>query len=363
MALGTFFLGVAPAQTAGKIETVATRSASELRAAGLGYVESVTIQRPPPITTLAELEALNPQLPKLLPDLGRMLKTAEVSPRYAELYRRKLDQLKKGAVLTDHNYLDCATVLQLRHPESGRHCLFLQADMDVVTDGSDPNRAPELADYDSARSSDWFLPQTAYTWAGAPATPNPFLAYYPAAMAKLDHYRELFEQEARADKGRIWRFLIASVEAQKSRLRTAGGAESTRRALQISRSLMGPQDPFIVLPMTWFSGSSSPWKPRMGDYAAVVFGGTIYAAIVGEAGPTFKAGEASLRIAQAINPDSSGRQRAVSSLGVTYLIFPQTADPRSAPDLPRWEAKVRGYLDEIGTSSVTGTFHSWTVSP
>lgn len=362
LALGGMLGNGARAQTAGKIETIETQTAPALRAAKKGFVESITIHRPPAVTTLVELETLNPQLPKLWPDLKRMLGAAEVSPRYADLYRRKLAQLKNGAVLTDHNYLDCATVLQLRHPNSGRRCLLLQADMDVVTDGSDPDRAPDLTNYDAARSSDWYLPQTAYTWAGTPKTPNPFLAYYPAAMARLDHYRELFAEEARSDKGRIWRLLIAAVDTQKARLQTAGGSESTRRGLQNSRSLIGSEDPFVVLPMNWFSGPSSPWKPQMGDYAAVIHEGTIFPAIVGEAGPTFKVGEASLRLAQAINPQASGRQRAVSDLGVTYVIFPQTADPRSAPDLSRWETKVRGFLGEIGVS--TESMHSWiTLSP
>jgi hypothetical protein len=150
------------------------------------------------------------------------------------------------------------------------------------------------------------------------------------------------------------------VDSQKARMKTAGRSEATIRGLKRSRSLLGTIDPFVVLPMNWFSGPSSPWKPRIGDYAAVIHGDKIYPAIVGEAGPTFKVGEASLRIAQTINPKASGRQRAVSSLAVTYLVFPQTADARSAPDLARWEEKVRGYLTEVGGRSNSDSLHSWT---
>lgn len=362
--LGSLLLPVyASAQFGGKMEVLESETAAGLRATKKGFVESVTIHRPKPSTTLDQLSAINPNLPVLLPDLGRMLETAKVSDLYAELYRRKLNYLKDGNSLSDHNYLDCATVLLLQHPESGRRCIFLQADMDVVTDGSDPDRAPNLSDYDTARTSDWFLPQTAYTWAGPPKSPNPFLKYYPGALERLDYYRAQFQKEAETDKGRIWRLLISAVDAQKARMRTAGLSEDTIRGLKNSRSLLGAEDPFVVLPLNWFSGSSSPWSPRMGDYAAVIYKSKIYPAIVGEAGPTFKTGEASLKIARAINPEASGRERAVSTLGVTYLVFPQTADPRSAPDLAKWEAKVREYLKEIGGVSDPAHFHSWTAPP
>ncbi|MFZ4681241.1 MAG: glycoside hydrolase family 75 protein [Terrimicrobiaceae bacterium] len=349
----------ASAQFGGKVEIQETATAAELRAAGKGFVESITIHRPPAARTLPQLAVSNPSLPTVFPDLRKMLETAKVSDLYADLYRRKLAYLKDGSSLTDHNYLDCATVLLLEHPVSQRRCILLQADMDVVTDGTDPDRAPNLSDYDTARTSDWFLPQTAYTWAGPPRSPNPFLEYYPAAVARLDHYRSLFLKEAETDKGRIWRFLITAVDAQKARMKTAGLSEDTIRGLKTSRSLLGTEDPFVVLPMNWFSGSSSAWSPRMGDYAAVIYKNTIYPAIVGEAGPTFKAGEASLRLARTINPAASGKERAVSTLGVTYLIFPQTADPRSAPDLARWEMKVKGYLEEIGAVTDSSVLHSW----
>lgn len=349
----------ASAQFGGKVEIEETATAAELRAAGKGYVQSVTLHRPLPTRTLPQLAAINPSLAVVWPDLAKMLETAKVSDLYADLYRRKLAYLKDGSSLSDHNYLDCATVLLLEHPVTQRHCILLQADMDVVTDGSDPDRAPNLSDYDTARTSDWFLPQTAYTWAGPPSSLNPFLEYYPAAVARLDHYRGLFQREAETDKGRIWRLLITAVDAQKARMKTAGLSEETIRALKTSRSLLGTEDPFVVLPMNWFSGSSSPWSPRMGDYAAVIYKNKIYPVIVGEAGPTFKAGEASLRLARTINPAASGKERAVSTLGVTYLIFPQTADPRSAPDLARWETKVKGYLQEAGASTDSSVLHSW----
>ncbi len=248
----------ARAQFGGKVEIEETSTAAEMRAAGQGFVSSVTMRRPLPTRTLPQFLAINPSLSTVWPGLGTLLETAKVSDFYADLSRRKLAYLKDGNSLSDHNYLDCATVLLLQHPVSQRHGIRLQADMDVVTDGSDPDRAPNLSDYDSARTSDWFLPQTAYTWAGPPRTPNPFLEYYPAAVARLDSYRSLFQKEAETDKGRIWRLLIAAVDAQKARLKTAGLSGETIRALKNSRSLLGTEDPFVVLPLNWVSGSSSP---------------------------------------------------------------------------------------------------------
>lgn len=339
-----------------KVEIVTSHTAPELREQGKGFIEAIRIHVPPAVTTLSQLSTINPSLPALLPDLGEMLATAEVSPLYADLYRRKLAYLKNGSSLTDHNYLDCATALRLQHPRSGRRILLVQSDMDVVTDGSDPERAPDLSDYDEARTSDWFLPQTAYQWAGKTAAPNPFLTYYPAATQRLDHFRSLFEKEAETDKGRIWRLLIAAVDSQKARMRTEGLEESTIRGLKSARFLLATEDPFIVLPSNWFSGSP-PWTPKVGDYAAVVHGSKIYPALLGEAGPTFKIGEASLRLAREINPKASGRNRAVSDLGVTYLVLLGTAGPRAAPDLARWESAVRGYLEEIGAD--VSRLHSW----
>ena len=61
---------------------------------------------------------------------------------------------------------------------------------------------------------------------------------------------------------------------------------------------------------------------KLGDYALVVFGNSIYPALVGDVGPNDKVGEASLRIAKEINTLSTPYNRPVSDLKVTYLIFP-----------------------------------------
>jgi len=119
--------------------------------------------------------------------------------------------------------------------------------------------------------------------------------------------------------------------------------------------LIGATDPFIVVPGAFMHGRD-PVKP--GDYALVVFGDSIYPAIVGDIGPNDKVGEASLRIAKEINTLSTPYNRPVSDLKVTYLIFPETADkPFGPPDLEKLQARCEALLKEIGGASVP--LHHW----
>ena len=90
---------------------------------------------------------MNPELPRLLPGLAAMLTPDSVSPFFKELYDTKLKNLRENLVRLDqllsrHNFYDCQTVLQLRHPETKRRAVLLQADMDVDADGSDSDRLP-----------------------------------------------------------------------------------------------------------------------------------------------------------------------------------------------------------------------------
>ena len=76
-----------------------------------------------------------------------MLTPDSVSPFFKELYETKLKNLKEDLgrldqLLSRHNFYDCQTVLQLRHPETKRRAVLLQADMDVDADGSDSDRLP-----------------------------------------------------------------------------------------------------------------------------------------------------------------------------------------------------------------------------
>jgi hypothetical protein len=347
--------------SAGDGRTDAT--AATLRAKGRHFIRSVQYVRPEPATTAAELTALNPQLPKLLPGFARLMATAELSSRYSELYDLKLKTLRRGESLTPHNYFDCQTVLRLQDPDTNRKVLLLQADMDVVTDGSDPVRAPQLADYDLARTSDWFLPETAYSWSRpGSAAPNPFLDYYPDALAKLEKLRAQLAAEAKADRGVVWRELLKSCDDQIYRIKARGLGRGTKQNLRARRFLLSDRDPFVVLPVPWINKSAA-WSPRTGDYAAVVCGGRIYPAILGDAGPSFKVGEASLRLARELNPKANGRTRAVSDLTVTYLFFPRSGPIKGEPNPAAWRQQVLKLLNDIGGLSNPEVLHDWNPDP
>ena len=101
---------------------------------------------------------------------------------------------------------------------------------------------------------------------------------------------------------------------------------------------------------------SDPVKP--GDYALVIFGSSVYPALVGDIGPNDKVGEASLRIAKEINTLSTPYNRPVSDLKVTYLMFPDTADkPFGPPDLEKLQARCETLVKEIGGANVA--LHHW----
>ena len=97
--------------------------------------------------------------------------------------------------------------------------------------------------------------------------------------------------------------------------------------------LIAEYDPFIVLPVFLVTDrSANPFAPRIGDYAVVLHDGRAYPAIVGDAGPDFKTGEASLRIAREIQPGCSPYVRPINDLKATYLVFPGTVpEEKKAP--------------------------------
>ncbi len=336
-----------------------TPTAAELRAHKASYIRRIELLRPAPAKTAAQLTALNPHLPKLLPGFEKLMNSAEVSSRYRELYARKLQALRKGELLTAHNYFDCETVLRLKHPDTGRKVLLLQADMDVVTDGSDSLRAAKLTDYNLARSSDWYLPETSYSWGKGSGPANPFLNYYPDALTKLQKLRTQLATEAAADQGVIWREMLKTCDDQIHRIKMRGLGRSTKSGLRTRRFLLSDRDPFVVLPVPWVNKEAA-WSAQIGDYAAVIYKDRIYPAVLGDAGPSDKVGEASLRLARALNPKANGKTRAVSDLTVTYLYFPRSRTTMREPDLKLWRNKLSSLLKEIGGLVDPESLHDWT---
>lgn len=272
-----------------------------------------------------DLLKANPELPKVLADFGGLMKVAAVSPWYHSLYLHKQNRVRKNTallnqVLDRHNFYDTDTILQITAPESKRNMLWIQADMDVVSDGSDGDRLPTMPE--SIRKSDHYQPSTSYRWRKLGTTPNPLLEGW---QERLQRYRK------------------------------AGNKEAEERAklvitdLQRYSFLLAEYDSFIVVPLTVKEGKDDTYRPVPGDYAAVVVGKRVFPAIVGDFGPKFKTGEASLRLCKTVNPKANVYARPVSNLGVSYIIFPGTKEPENGPiNYERLNSRVRELLQEIG---------------
>jgi hypothetical protein len=295
---------------------------------------------PSPDKTIEELAKVSPRLSALLPGLTSTLSADPVSPLYAQLYDTKLRMLRENLarldlLLSRHNFFDCQTVLQIQHPSTHRKALLLQADMDVDADGSDGDRMPV-----GTGAPANFKPFTSYRWPKKTAAPNPYLA---ATQERLKRAEDEYALATTAPmRKRDLRNAIAELRAEVDTLKKYS-------------FLIGATDPFIVVPGA-FTHAREPVKP--GDYALVVFGDSIYPAIVGDVGPNDKVGEASLRIAKQINALSTPYNRPVSDLKVTYIIFPGTADnPVGPPDLEKLQVRCETLVKEIGGASVP--LHHW----
>jgi len=323
------------------VDPIPGGAASDERADPQSYVLDLKLQArvPAPNKTIEELAKVNPELPKVLPGLAALLTPDSVSPFFKELYDTKLKLLRENLtrldqLLSRHNFYDCQTVLQVRHPETHRRAVLLQADMDVDADGSDSDRLPA-----GSGSSPNFKPVTSFRWAKKSALPNP---YIPPLEERMKRYEgELSIKSTAADRKRELKSAISQVRDEIDSLKRFS-------------FLIGATDPYIVLP----SGLGKADGGKVGDYAVVVFGDRIFPALVGDIGPSDKTGEASLRIAKEINALATPNNRPVSDLKVTYLIFPGTAEsPLGPPDLDKIQARCEALVKEIGGAGVP--LHHW----
>ena len=336
---GKLFNGITLHST---VETIPGADATTERNQPESYVLDLRLQArvPSPNKTIEELAKVSPQLPMLLPGLASTLLADPVSPLYAQLYDTKVRMLRENLarldlLLSRHNFFDCQTVLQLQHPQTHRKALLLQADMDVDADGSDGDRMPV-----GTGAPANFKPFTSYRWPKKTSAANPYLAATEQALKRAeDEYA-----------------LATTTPARKRELRNAiAQLRAEVDTLKRYSFLIGAADPFIVVPGA-FTHAHDAVKP--GDFALVVFGDTIYPAIVGDVGPNDKVGEASLRIAKQINALSTPYNRPVSDLKVSYIIFPDTADkPFGPPDLEKLQARCDELVKEIGGASVP--LHHW----
>jgi hypothetical protein len=302
----------------------------------------VTIQRPRPSSTLEDFRANDAGLAEALVKLKGMPGHMKVARAFDRLYDLKASWVKErlsrlDQLLTRHNYYDCETILEIAPPD-GQRVLLFKGDMDVNTDGSDGDRNVQVDG-----SSRFFQPQTSYRWRKVTQRPNPFLEVAEEKLAKLkDEYA------------------VKGLTAERNAELREGIQETSRRIYDLKTwsFLVSATDPSIVVPGFMLRGGEGERADvAMGDYAAVIFNGKAYPAIVGDAGPSFKFGEASLRLCRELNPKSSANTRPVSQLNVAYVVFPGTADPPAPPDLKLWGERCRALLAEAGLGDLE--VHEW----
>ena len=311
---------------------------------------SLDVTKPTAATTVDELSAINPHLSKMLPGLSKLMEDAKVSPFYDKLYRNKQARLEKdvlnlGKALTSHNFYDCETMLEMADPTTGRQVFLFQADMDVVTDGSDGDRLQTMPD--EVVNSTYYQPFTSYSWDKVTDKENPMLKGWEQRVRNAEAELAL---ESTTEDRKVW---LRSRIKNKLKL----GIEDMKQ----HSFLVAEHDPFIVISVDKIiAARTQEHIPGVGDYVAVIYEDKIYPAIVGDGGPTFKAGESSLRLAKQINPIATSYHRPVSTLGVTYMVFPGTAvKPRMAPDYDLWFKECSRLLDEIGGLGEGYTLHKW----
>lgn len=302
----------------------------------------VKVRVPKPHKDLAEITKLNDHLPKLLPTLPELLESAKISRFFDDLYRLKVANLQSSLnrldnLLSRHNFFDTETVLELQHPQSKRRALFVQSDMDVDEDGSDSDRVPEVDG-----SSVTFQPFTSYKWAKKTSQPNSFTTPRESRIRQLE--QELAGNAAPA-RAKDIREMIARLKSEISDLKKYS-------------YLVAATDPYVVLPGSMFGKSKGPFAPSVGDFCVVISGETLFPAIVGDVGPSYKCGEGSLRLCKQINARADTNNRPVNDLKVSYLVFPGSGEtPWAPPNLQLWRERCAKLLDELG--GVRGELFVW----
>ena len=298
---------------------------------------NVNLRVPLPVKDALDIFSINQNLRKIVPEFEEMIKTGRVSDFYHKLYDLKAKRLQQfltrlNAVPDRHNFYDCETILELVHSKTKRKVLFIQSDMDVVSDGSDGDRMPEYDQYIAESTN--YQPFTSYGWKKQTDQPNPLLERWE---------KKLSEEVRKIEQGKL---SSSKLKASKQKIETLRReiTDMKRRSFLIARA-----DPFIVIP-SWMRlyANQNEFAPSVGDYVAIIFEGRILPAIIGDTGPTWKLGEASLRVAKELNSNATSYKRPVSDLKVSYLIFPQSADSPSAPDMDKWFDKVQLLLGEVG---------------
>jgi hypothetical protein len=294
----------------------------------------VRVRVPQAAQTIEQIAQADGQLPILLPGLVSLLGASKVSNFYHGLYQLKVDSLGRtlnrlDQLLSRHNFFDCNTILELTDPKTSRKALFIQSDMDVNADGSDADRTNDV-DGSSAN----FQPYTSYRWPKRTDQPSQFV---PEREQRLKQAQAEYDQKNTTPERK---------KALKEQIE-----QLTREISDLKRYsfLISKADPFVVLPGFMLRQSNHPFLPKFGDYVVVIHDGKLYPAIIGDAGPSYKVGEASLRLATQIDAKANAYNRPSSDLNITYLVFPGSAENQPGPpDLPKMHDRCAGLLNEIG---------------
>lgn len=337
-----------------KLETKVTvlkgEKASKERKRDASYTATyeLKITLPKPSTSLDSLQRVSPKLGHILPALKEILPKAKVSPFFYQAYDNKVNRLKLKStqlneLMTRHNFYDCETILNLKHPKTGRRALLLQSEMDVVSDGSDGDRLPTMPS--KIVSSSYYQPMTSYGWRKTGKTPNPLIAGWNGRIKKANE--EIARKGTTADRKAWLKMRIKKINREI-------------QDMEARSYLIAEYDPFIVMPINMVTSKGDKYAAHVGDYAVVIYKGKIYPTIVGDAGPSFKTGEASLRMAKQLNARAGIYSRPVSDLTVTYLVFPGTAEkPFRAPDYAHWKKKCAELLADFGGLGKKVTLYTW----
>ena len=211
----------------------------------------LTLKLPAAAKTLEEVSEGNANIGKILPGLPGLLEKAEVSRWYGELYDNKAQRVKRDAnalneLLTKHNIYDCQTILNMRS-ESGTRVFFMQAEMDVVSDGSDGDRLSKMPD--SIVNSTYYQPTTSYGWRKIGNTPNPMIAGLRKRIG--NGTAELNASGTSADRKTWLRSRITMLKR-------------VIEDLQARSYLIAEYDPFIVIPVNLLTARGDSYAPKGG---------------------------------------------------------------------------------------------------
>jgi hypothetical protein len=328
-----------------KVTTVEGAPAVVERRAPDAYTLELDIQArvPQAAHTLEQLAAADPLIGTLLPGLKDELPSTKVSNFYHGLYQLKVEALNRGLARLDqivsrHNFFDCNTILELQDPKTSRKALLIQSDMDVNADGSDADR---VSDVDGSTTN--FQPFTSYRW---PKKTDKASQFIPEREDKLKQLQSEYEAKTTSpERKKVLKDQVEQIQREINDLKKYS-------------FLIAKADPYIVLPGFMFRATGHPFQPKLGDCAVVVYQGKLYPALLGDIGPSYKIGEASLRICSQLDPRSTAYNRPASDLNITYIVFPGSAEESPGPpDLPKLHDRCSTLLSEIG--GYTGELWSW----